>query len=98
MAVGASAASSAGKPVDSSVTLCGTGNAPPTTPDGQSSESKFGGATFMVSKQPAGTTCTGDNSSGTDGSNWTIGHGNVNVGTERGTEHGQYLLAGSSRS
>jgi len=90
-------AGTAGPPVDSSVTLCGTGNAPTVTQDGQSSESKFGGATFMVGKQSAGTQCDGSNSANTDGSTWTISHGNVNVDTERGTEHGQYLLSGSSR-
>jgi len=89
-------AGSAGKPVDSSVTLCGIGNAPTSASDGQSSESKFGGANFMANEQKPGTQCTNGNSSSGGGSTWTIGHGNVNTGTERGTEHGQYLLEGTS--
>lgn len=97
LAGSAFAGSSAGQPTDSSVTLCGTGNAPTTTPDGASSESKFGGAMFTASQESAGTQCTNDNSGTSDGTTWTILHGNVNTGTERGTEHGQYMLSGSSR-
>ena len=82
---------SATKPVDNSTTLCGVGNAPTAVSDGQSSEDKFGGATFTAKQYAAGTQCDNNNSSA-GGSSWTIGHGNVSTSTERGTEHGQYLL------
>ncbi|HMC70866.1 MAG TPA: hypothetical protein VKJ07_17035, partial [Mycobacteriales bacterium] len=98
LASGAFAGPGAGKPVDDSRTLCGTGNAPAVTPDGASSESKFGGASFMASQKPAGTKCTNNNSGQSDGTTWTIVHGNISTATERGTEHGQYMLSGSSRA
>ena len=96
LATGASAGPTAGKPVDNSFTICGTGNAPQAVSDGQSSESKFGGGMFSGNKADyAPGSCNSDNSS-SGGSTWTIGHGNVNTDTERGTEHGQYLLEGTS--
>ena len=98
LASGAFAGSSAGKPVDSSTTLCGIGNAPTVTPDGQSSEAKFGGASFMANQNSPGTQCDNSTSSAGGNNTWTIGHGNVDTVSERGTEHGQYLLEGSSRA
>jgi hypothetical protein len=95
MAGGALAGPNAGKPVDTSTTVCGVGNAPMATADGQSNEDKFGGAMFTGNEQPAGTPCDESNS-GPGQSTWTIGHGNVNTVTERGTEHGQYLLEGTT--
>src|SRR4051794_21795592 len=97
LASGAMAGSAAGKPTDRSGTLCGIGKAPTVTQDGQSDESKFGGASFMANAQDPGTQCTNSNSSTGGNNSWTIGHGNVDTVSERGTEHGQYLLEGSSR-
>ena len=86
-------AGTAGQPQDSSTTICGVGTAPSAVSDGQSAEDKFGPGSFTGNEESPGTTCTADNSS-TGSSTWTIGHGNVNTGTERGTEHGQYVLSG----
>lgn len=55
--------------------------------EGQSDQDHPTSSSFSATEQTAGTRCTNDNSSaGSD--NWTIGHSNVNVVTERGTEHG----------
>ena len=44
-------------------------------------------SSFSATEQPKGTQCNGDNSS-TGSDTWTIDHSNVDVATERGTEHG----------
>lgn len=77
----------AGKPVDSSVTLCGVGTMGQDVLEGSSNQDHPTSSTFAANEETAGTQCDSDNSTaGTD--NWTIGHSNVDVVTERGTEHG----------
>jgi len=84
---GAFADSGAGKPVDDSVTLCGVGTLGQDVQEGSSDQSHPTPSSFSANEEDAGTQCTGDNSTaGND--NWTIDHSNVNVVTERGTEHG----------
>jgi hypothetical protein len=85
----------AGKPVPSSEVLCGTGTYGSDRFAGSSDIDHPSGSSFMGSVQPDGTTCTPSDSSGSDFT-WTIGHSNVNLSTERGTEHGELLLASSS--
>jgi hypothetical protein len=84
---GAYADSTAGKPVDSSVTLCGVGTLGQDVMEGSSNQSHPTPSSFSANEEDANTQCTGDNSSaGND--TWTIDHSNVDVVTERGTEHG----------
>ncbi len=84
---GAYAGTAAGRPIDSSVTLCGTGSMGQDIQEGASSQDHPASSSFMANEETAGTQCNSDNSTaGTD--SWTIDHSNVNLDTERGTEHG----------
>lgn len=84
---GAYASTAAGQPVDSSVTLCGTGTMGQDVQEGASSQDHPASSSFMANEETAGTQCNSDNSTaGSD--NWTIAHSNVSLDTERGTEHG----------
>jgi hypothetical protein len=88
--------SSAGRPTPMALTLCGTGMVGADHFEGQSQQDHPSSSAFMATQEPAGTTCTADNSSA--GSNtWKILHSNVDVSTERGTEHGLLMLSSSSR-
>jgi len=63
--------------------------------EGASNQDHPTSSSFMANEEAAGTQCTGDNSSaGSD--NWTIDHSNVDVVTERGTEHGIWQRADGS--
>lgn len=84
---GAFADSAAGQPVDSSTTLCGVGTLGQDVQEGQSNQSHPTSSSFSANEETYGTQCTNDNSSAGDDT-WTIGHSNVDVVTERGTEHG----------
>lgn len=84
---GALADTAAGQPVDSSVTLCGVGTMGQDVQEGASNQDHPTASSFSANEETAGTKCTNDNSSaGND--TWTIDHSNVDVTTERGTEHG----------
>ena len=84
---GAMASTAAGQPVDESVTVCGTGTMGQDVQEGASNQDHPTSSAFTGNEEAAGTQCTGDNSSaGSD--MWTIAHSNVDVVTERGTEHG----------
>jgi hypothetical protein len=84
---GAYADSAAGKPVDSSVTLCGVGTLGQDVMEGSSDQSHPTPSSFSAKEFTAGTDCSNDNST-TGSDTWTVDHSNVNVVTERGTEHG----------
>jgi len=82
------AGADAGQPTPETVRICGIGTMGQDVQEGASNQDHPTSSMFSGNEEsnPA-TECTGDNSSaGSD--TWTIDHSNVNVVTERGTEHG----------
>jgi hypothetical protein len=92
---GGFAASSAGQPTPEQVTLCGVGTATAQHIEGSSNQDHPSPSSFTATQVAYGTQCTAQNSA--PGSNsWDILHSNADVVTERGTEHGEFLLQSSS--
>jgi hypothetical protein len=84
------------KPVATNNVLCGSGTAGTDDFSGSSDIDHPSGASFTGSVQPAGHTCKpSESSAGTDFA-WAIDHSNVNISSERGTEHGDLMLAKST--
>jgi hypothetical protein len=100
-AFGASAGS-AGKPVATRALLCGLWMNGTDRMSGQSSIDHPAGAASMGQYYAyTGQTCeseyngNGGFNSGSQTFMWTVNHSNVNVDSERGTEHGLFTLSGS---
>ena len=86
----------AAKPVATQLTICGVGTIGAANMAGQSDQDHPDASNFSGNDQPGLVQCDdGGNKPGSD--TWTITHSNVNVTTERGTEHGEYMLADSTR-
>jgi len=84
---GAYADSAAGQPQTYSVTLCGVGKLGADVMEGSSNQDHPAPTTYSATELQGQVECNGDNSMmGSD--DWTISHSNVDVVTERGTEHG----------
>ncbi len=90
--LGASAGSSAGKPTADTRLLCGTwtfaadqmkGNSPQDHPSGSAATGDY------ISNASPNQKCSdGDFSGSKQMFTWTVGHSNVNLNSQRGTEHG----------
>lgn len=88
---------SAGQPVSDSRTLCGVGTIGAANMEGASDQDHPDGSSFTANEEQGIVRCD-DNNTSAGSDTWQILHSNVNVTTERGTEHGEYTLAGSSRA
>ena len=84
---GAYAGSAAGQPTTETIRICGVGMWGDDVMSGSSDQSHPTPSHFTGNEQDPRQDCTGDNSTA-GGDSWTIDHSNVNVVTERGTEHG----------
>ena len=95
LVVSTGVAAYAGKPAPTAFTICGMGMVGQNQMSGNSNESHPTPSNFTGNEQSAGTQCTADNS-GPGSDSWTIEHSNVNVVTERGTEHGDLMRSGTA--
>jgi hypothetical protein len=91
--------SSAGQPVATNELLCGMWTSGSEPVSGQSNIDHPSGAmatgnVYDFTGTPP--SCDSESSLGT-AFTWTIAHSNVNVGTERGTEHGEVVLPNGTR-
>jgi hypothetical protein len=102
---GAAAGSSAGKPVATNALLCGLWTNGTDSISGQSNQDHPSGASSMGQYYSyTGQNCQAEYNqmgspgfmSGTQTFTWTVGHSNVDVARERGTEHGQFVLSSTN--
>jgi hypothetical protein len=84
----------AGQPVANQNLLCGTWTQGSDRISGQSNIDHPNGAmaTGMVYPFAQGTNCDNNSASSSTTFMWTIAHSNVNTATERGTEHGEFVI------
>lgn len=105
-AFGVSAGSSAGQPQSQNALLCGLYMPGADDVSGNSNQDHVSGAKVSMGQyydyNAANSSCdkeyngTGGFNSGTQTFTWKVTHSNVNVDTEKGTEHGLFTLQNSS--
>src|SRR5436309_7434821 len=90
--------SQAGQPTPTRVLLCGMYMPATDRFAGNSSIDHPFGASATGNEYPySGQNCEASQPSSIGTFMWTLSHSNVNIGTERGTEHGEFMLSNSSR-
>jgi hypothetical protein len=90
----AGANASAGTPVATNVLLCGNWTQGMDRISGQSTIDHPSGASAMGNEYPySGQNCESNTASSSGMFTWSVSHSNVNTSTERGTEHGVFMLS-----